>query len=535
MPHTPTKLLHLCGTVARRRLAWSLLLLTAGITHAACHGAVAWIAAMLGRTVVQDDPSRIGWIDAPPLHLAVMGLAVVFAKGLFGVLASWAQTRLSAEAGQQLRDDTVHALLQAGPSAPAPTTVARLVSRVREAEHAVGHGPFSVVRALAQLVPVAAGLAVLSPTLTLLAGAVLVPFTAALALVRRKWRTMHEASMASADELHEEMDDLIRHLDLWRTYGTGEHIRRVLRRLGHRAADARARSETLGVAISSANEVLGAAALIAVLFVASLGFGLVDGGSVIAFIAIFFMAYRPLRDLGDARTAWLRGREALAVLGSLHHVSASDDEAAAPCAPGTAQVRVDGLRVPGKSPTVSFDLLPGRMIALSGATGAGKTTLLRALLGLEPDAAGHVSVDGTEVTPGKVGPAYRPFAWVPQDAPVVSGSLQDNLEVAGADLDSARTHLSRLGADVLGRLADDKLGAAGRTLSGGERRWLALARALATGLPVLLLDEPTVGLDRRARTAVLRILEQTKGRRTLLVASHDEAVLALADEVVSVG
>ena len=84
---------------------------------------------------------------------------------------------------------------------------------------------------------------------------------------------MHEASMTCADDLHEEMDDLIRHLDLWRTYGTGEHIRRLLQGLGHRTAAAQARSETLGVAISSANEVLGAVALIAVLFAASLGFG----------------------------------------------------------------------------------------------------------------------------------------------------------------------------------------------------------------------------------------------------------------------
>ena len=59
-------------------------------------------------------------------------------------------------------------------------------------------------------------------------------------------------------------------------------------------------------------------------------------------------------------------------------------------------------------------------------------------------------------------------------------------------------------------------------------------RALATGLPVLLLDEPTVGLDQQARNSVLRILERAKGQRSLVVASHDEAVLALADEVVSV-
>ncbi len=533
---TPTSILHLCGSVARLRPAWTVLLVFAGVSHALCHGAVAWIAALLGRALVSDASNSLGFIDATPLHLASMGLLAVFAKGVFGVLASLSQARLSAEAGQRLRDDTVSALLRAGPNAPIPTTIARLVSRVREAESAVQRGPFSVIRALIQLVPIVAGLALLSPNLTLLACLVLAPFAAMLSLARRRWRAVHESSMTAADDVHEEMDDLIRHLDLWRTYGTGEQVRDVLRRLGERAASAQVRSETLGVAISSANEVLGAGALIAVLFVASLGFGLVDGGAVIAFIAIFFMAYRPLRDLGDARTSWLRGREALDTLARLHqHVDVPVSEPTRPDAP-SGHVRVDALHVPGKSPTVSFELDPGRMVALSGATGAGKTTLLRALLGLEPSAAGQVSVDGAKLQPGQVGPCFRPFAWVPQDAPVVSGSLEDNYRMAGANLESAQLQMAALGAEALGQeVSNEKLGIAGRTLSGGERRWIALARALGTGMPVLLLDEPTVGLDREARRAVLRILERSRGHRSLVVASHDEAVLALADEVVAVG
>jgi hypothetical protein len=92
---------------------------------------VAWIAALLGRALVSDEPSFLGFSDAAPMHLAVMGLIAVFAKGVFGILAALAQARLSAQAGLRLRDDTVHALLRAGPSAPIPTTIARLVSRLR--------------------------------------------------------------------------------------------------------------------------------------------------------------------------------------------------------------------------------------------------------------------------------------------------------------------------------------------------------------------------------------------------------------------
>jgi ABC-type transport system involved in cytochrome bd biosynthesis fused ATPase/permease subunit len=339
--------------------------------------------------------------------------------------------------------------------------------------------------------------------------------------------------MNASDTVHEEMDDLVRHLDLWRTYGTGDQVRSLVHRLGSRAAKARIQSETIGVTISSANEVLGAAALLAVLFVASLGLGIIDGGSIIAFIALFFMAYRPLRDLGDARTAWLRGREALDTLSKIH-APTPPSQPALP-RPHNPHLRIDRLHVPGKSPQISFDLAHGRMIALAGPTGAGKTTLLRALLGLEPSADGLVSVNGQSLHPGQVGPDFRPFAWVPQDAPVVSGSLEDNFHIAGATVDDALEKLESLGARDLDRsIGEGKLGIAGRALSGGERRWISLARALATGLPVLLLDEPTVGLDGEARDAVLGMLERTKGRRSLVVASHDDDVLALADEIVAV-
>jgi len=137
------------------------------------------------------------------------------------------------------------------------------------------------------------------------------------------------------------------------------------------------------------------------------------------------------------------------------------------------------------------------------------------------------------VVPGQVGPKERQFAWVPQDAPIVSGSLEDNLRIGGADPNHANEQLASLGAARLVHdLGEAKLGASGRALSGGERRWVGLARALATGLPILLLDEPTVGLDAQAREAVLDVLRHVKGKRSVVVASHDKDVISLADKVV---
>ncbi|MCU0694154.1 MAG: ATP-binding cassette domain-containing protein [Polyangiaceae bacterium] len=176
------------------------------------------------------------------------------------------------------------------------------------------------------------------------------------------------------------------------------------------------------------------------------------------------------------------------------------------------------------------------MLALCGPTGAGKTTLLRALLGLEPSAQGDVRVQDRLLTPEQVGPAWRPFAWVPQDAPVVSGTLEDNFGLTGVSCPRALAELDALGAGELrAQLSAVKLGQGGRPLSGGERRWIALARAVATGYPVLLLDEPTAGLDPDARARVLELLRAARKSRALLVVSHAEEVIALADEVVRIG
>jgi len=522
--------------VLRHRSFDALLFLISGAIHAASHGAVAWCAALLGRALVSSSIATPDSSSMSVSLIASMGLVAVVAKGGTGIAASFSQARLAAATGQYLRDTTVRALLRSGPSASAASTLARIVTRIHESEDAVQRGVFAFVRAIAQLVPIGIALWVVSPNLTLGAILVLAPFSIALSKARRRARALHDSSMQASDALHEEMDDLVRHTDLWRTYGTGERARTALARLGRHAARARVRSETLGVALSSANEVLGAAALIAVLTFASRSAGWLDNGQVIAFITLFFMAYRPLRDLGDARSWLVRGAEALCTLDAIAVDSPSTEPSPCPSPRTALLLSTSALRVPERTPALTLRLDPGVVVAVAGRTGSGKTTLLRALMGLEPDAVGSIRYGDQVLEAGQVGPAYRPFAWVPQDAPVISGTLDDNMMLAGADRDRANAELEAIGASTLrDSLGDDRLGGAGRTLSGGERRWVALARALATGLPIMVLDEPTVGLDSVARAAVMQLLHQLRGRRSVLVATHDDDVLAIADRVIWIG
>jgi ABC-type transport system involved in cytochrome bd biosynthesis fused ATPase/permease subunit len=250
------------------------------------------------------------------------------------------------------------------------------------------------------------------------------------------------------------------------------------------------------------------------------------------------MTYRPLRELVDARLARARGEAALATAAE---AAVDEDRARAPAATRTAwslePLRFEAVRADhGKHAPLSIEVPAGAIAVVVGPTGIGKTSLLRALLGLEPFASGGVHHGACSLAERGIGPNERPFAWVPQDAPIVGDTLAINVGLGRADDDAVIADpspiLAELGAEDLARdLGDAMLGTA-RPLSGGERQWIAVARALATGLPVLLLDEPTSALDGSAQARLLAAIARLRGKRTVILVTHRPEPLAIADVVV---
>jgi ABC-type transport system involved in cytochrome bd biosynthesis fused ATPase/permease subunit len=130
---------------------------------------------------------------------------------------------------------------------------------------------------------------------------------------------------------------------------------------------------------------------------------------------------------------------------------------------------------------------------------------------------------------------------VPQEPAIISGTLEENVALGaeasvGASNGRAAEALARIGASAL---AEKKQGtrvrAGGHELSGGERQQVAIARAVASELPVLLLDEPTAGLDAQAETRVLEALRALRGQRTIVIVTHRPAPLQIADQVIDLG
>jgi len=216
----------------------------------------------------------------------------------------------------------------------------------------------------------------------------------------------------------------------------------------------------------------------------------------------------------------------------------------APAVMRVRAVRVEDVRVchPGRSEpapagaTVRF--AAGEVVALAGASGSGKSTLIAVLLGFITQDAGRVVIEeatGERRLDGlEMGTWRAQVAWVPQDPVLQHGTVDSNIRLGqpGAPRAAVERAASRAALHEvdLGR----PVGEGGSGLSAGQRRRVAVARALLTERPVLLLDEPTAGLDAATEAQVLAsIRELARDGRLVLMVAHRPAVIAAADRVVT--
>jgi len=209
-------------------------------------------------------------------------------------------------------------------------------------------------------------------------------------------------------------------------------------------------------------------------------------------------------------------------------------------------LRVEGLGLPGKFEDISFTLHAGEVVALAGLVGAGRSEVARAIFGLEPPARGRVLVRGSPVRIRRPSDAIGlGIGLVPEDRKrqgiIPSASARHNMSLA------ILHHLSRLGwvrqrreRAVAGEFFDRlhvrarSQDAAADSLSGGNQQKLVLARWLAANSQVLILDEPTRGVDVGAKAEIHALIGElaTRGAAVLLISSELPEVLGLADRIL---
>ncbi|MGA0587763.1 thiol reductant ABC exporter subunit CydC [Dyella sp. KRB-257] len=266
----------------------------------------------------------------------------------------------------------------------------------------------------------------------------------------------------------------------------------------------------------------------------------------LAMLALFamaaFEAVMPLplafQMLGEQLAA---ARRIFAVVDAEPAVSSPAGESPTPLDAG---VVFDGVRFrydpsqPWVLDRFDLTLAPGSRTALVGASGAGKSSVLQLLARFWDCQEGRILLGGHPLDDYAPDDARRHIAVVSQDAYLFNGSVLDNLLLARPDADAVSIEAACRAArvhEVIEALPDGyhtSLGEAGTRLSGGQARRLAIARALLKDAPILLLDEPTEGLDAATAGALYDSLAGAMAGRTVLLITHQLGPLAgLVDEV----
>ncbi|MER8086033.1 ABC transporter ATP-binding protein [Streptomyces sp. NPDC094048] len=272
-------------------------------------------------------------------------------------------------------------------------------------------------------------------------------------------------------------------------------------------------------------------------------------GQLLAFAAFIGYLYPPIRSLGQlglTATAATAGAERL--LEILDARPAVTDPAASVPAPprgralGEVEVREVLFHYPDSTEPVlrdvSFTASPGELLVITGPSGAGKSTLAALLLRFYDPDSGSIRLDGVPVDRLPLTHLRRNITLLPQDTLVLHDTIEENIGCGRTDVSHRDVVEAAKAADAhefirtLPEGYDTVISTGTSRLSGGQLQRIAIARAMLRDAPVLLLDEPTTGLDRLAAQRIVAPLRRLAEGRTTIVITHDLALAADADRIL---
>lgn len=271
----------------------------------------------------------------------------------------------------------------------------------------------------------------------------------------------------------------------------------------------------------------------------------ITAGELLVFLAYLKSVYRPVQDfakytarLGKASAA---GERVIDLLERVPDVRDLPGAVKAPAFRGDVTFAgVDFHYDCGREliKDVRLEIKAGQHIALVGPSGGGKSTLFSLILRLYDPVAGRVLIDGRDLREFTLESLRAQISVVLQDNVLFAHSVRDNIACAAPGATLANVQQAAMLANAhdfimaLPQGYDTVLGERGVTLSHGQRQRLAIARAAIRQAPILILDEPTTGLDRRNERAVMQALEKLYASRTTFLITHDPQHAAGADLIL---
>lgn len=268
-------------------------------------------------------------------------------------------------------------------------------------------------------------------------------------------------------------------------------------------------------------------------------------GTLLVVLTYLSSFYSPLRSLVRLTTVFARGaasRERLMEIFSNDAVVPEDPQAIAalksPCTLAFDNVTFGYRREISVLKNVSLEIKPGETVCILGPTGVGKSTLLSLLLRFYDPDEGRITMGGIDFKGLTLRSIRDRLALVPQDTWILDGTIAENIRFGYPQATDDEIRLAgrvALVEEFVTRLPegyDTAVGESGTCLSGGQRRRIALARALIRDASIFLLDEPTSGLDSNSEALIIDALRRIAKNRTLVMVSHRLKLAAIADRVI---
>lgn len=273
--------------------------------------------------------------------------------------------------------------------------------------------------------------------------------------------------------------------------------------------------------------------------------GELTAGSLILFLAYLRHTYRPLQDFAKYTARLAKASAAservMELLDRVPEVTDAPDAIPAPAFRGGVEFRDVSFRYEKETAALdhlSLKVEPGQKCALVGPSGSGKTTIASLLLRLYDPESGSVQIDGQDVRRYTVESLRTQMAVVLQENVLFGLSLRENIAFGApnataediweaAALANATEFIDRMPEGL-----DTVIGERGVTLSQGQRQRIAIARAAIRRVPILIMDEPTTGLDKTNERLVREALERLSEGRTTFLITHDLSHAVGADKIV---
>ncbi len=274
--------------------------------------------------------------------------------------------------------------------------------------------------------------------------------------------------------------------------------------------------------------------------------GVLSVGGLIAITILASRAMVPIMTLSTILLKYKQVRESLDSLNRYWHLP-SEDQKYIELGMGRVQgdIRFENVSFAYQNAqypsveNISFSIKAGERVGIIGQTGAGKSTIQKLLTGLETATSGRIFIDDMDIKSLHPVELRDNIALMPQEPYIFSGTLKENLELSRAiSKEEMNQLLQKTGLSALvqkaGSADDFQVGERGSNLSVGQRHLVALARAMMSDAPILVLDEPTTGLDVGLEKQLVKHLKESLEGKTLLVISHRFAALDLVDRVIMV-